>query len=474
MAFSCKGRGLCPSCGAKRAAELAAFLQDDVVEDVGHAQWVFTVPKMLRVYFLHHRELLGALSLAAYRTVEELMAAAAVEEKGFQPGLVSVVQTFGDRATFHPHVHALASRGGWTASGEWIPLPCVDEGAAERLFRHKVLALLRRRGLLSQERIELLLSWRRSGFSAHNRVHVPAEDSQGLEALVRYMMRTPVSLSRLRFTPGSHEVVYARKRGHDAPEQSEGESIDAMEFVARVRLLLERGPGQAQAAARVELSSPGEVPEAEAALEGADRAALRRRWAEMIRRVYEVDPLVCPRCGAEMRVVGFITQPALIKRILDHLRKREKVSRPPPQVPQPVPLPLEICPFQSRERCRLGTLCPQPSRDLGAHLAHGARASWPFGRRDPSPALNSTAQRVASTAPRRNTRKGTSYPSRRRILRCGRRAPPRPVPRTGTAGGCRRSRYIPSTKRAQISKTCIGNGGRKASIRTVLRGNQRR
>lgn len=41
--------------GAKRAAELAAFLQDEVVEDVGHAQWVFTVPKMLRVSFLHHR-----------------------------------------------------------------------------------------------------------------------------------------------------------------------------------------------------------------------------------------------------------------------------------------------------------------------------------------------------------------------------------------------------------------------------------
>jgi hypothetical protein len=66
---------------------LAALLRDDVVEDVGHAQWVFTVPKMLRVYFLHHRELLGALSLAAYETVKELMAAAAVEEKGFRPGL---------------------------------------------------------------------------------------------------------------------------------------------------------------------------------------------------------------------------------------------------------------------------------------------------------------------------------------------------------------------------------------------------
>ena len=61
-----------------------------------------------------------------------------------------------------------------------------------------------------------------------------------------------------------------------------------------------------------------------------ERAALRRRWANLIRRVYETDPLVCPRCGAEMRVIGFITEPGVIKRILDHLRKRDRVSRPPP------------------------------------------------------------------------------------------------------------------------------------------------
>ena len=50
FAFSCKGRGLCPSCGAKRAASWwrGFFLQDENVADVGHAQWVFTVPKLLR------------------------------------------------------------------------------------------------------------------------------------------------------------------------------------------------------------------------------------------------------------------------------------------------------------------------------------------------------------------------------------------------------------------------------------------
>jgi len=40
-----------------------------------------------------------------------------------------------------------------------------------------------------------------------------------------------------------------------------------------------------------------------------------------------------------MRVTGFITEPALIKRILDHLRKRDRVSRPPPQVGQPAASP---------------------------------------------------------------------------------------------------------------------------------------
>jgi hypothetical protein len=344
VAFSCRGRGLCPSCGAKRAAELAAFLVDEVVEDVGHAQWVFTVPKMLRVYFLYHRELLGDLSRAAYETVKELLSAAAGEERGFRPGVVSMVQTFGERANHHPHVHALATRGGWTSSGEWIPVAYVDERAAEELFRHKVLALLRRRGLLSEERIELLLSWRRSGFSVHNRVWAHPAQGREFEALVRYMSRSPVSLKRLRFTPGAKEVVYTRKGRHDGAEPTNDERIDAEEFVARVlvqipdpRRHLVRYYGAYSNRAR------GQRRKAEAQLEGngsgeaeepvpppPERAALRRRWANLIRRVYETDPLVCPRCGAEMRVIGFITEPGVIKRILDHLRKRDRVSRPPP------------------------------------------------------------------------------------------------------------------------------------------------
>ncbi len=356
VAFSCRGRGLCPSCGAKRAAELAAFLIDEVVEEVAHAQWVFTVPKMLRVYFLHHRELLGELSRAAYETVKELISATALEEKGFRPGVVSVVQTFGDRANFHPHVHALATRGGWTGSGAWVAVPYVDERAAEEVFRHKVLALLRRRGLLSEERIELLLSWRRSGFSVHNRVLAHPGDGRGFEALVRYMSRSPVSLKRLRFAPGSKEVVYTRKGGHDAAEPADDEKIDAEEFVARVLVQIpdprrhlvryygaysNRSRGQRRKAeAQLGAHASSETSE-EPVPTPQKRAALRRRWANLIRRVYEADPLVCPRCGSEMRVVSFITDPPVVKRIVDHLRGRDRAARPPPpRVHLPVASPV--------------------------------------------------------------------------------------------------------------------------------------
>ncbi len=52
-----------------------------------------------------------------------------------------VVQTAGALANWHPHVHALVSRGGWSAEREWVRVAFVDEHSAELLFRHKVIRL---------------------------------------------------------------------------------------------------------------------------------------------------------------------------------------------------------------------------------------------------------------------------------------------------------------------------------------------
>jgi hypothetical protein len=42
--------------------------------------------------------------------------------------------------------------------------------------------------------------------------------------------------------------------------------------------------------------------------------AARTRWAALLRHIYEVDPLACPRCAALMRIVAVLTDPALIVR----------------------------------------------------------------------------------------------------------------------------------------------------------------
>jgi hypothetical protein len=50
----------------------------------------------------------------------------------------------------------------------------------------------------------------------------------------------------------------------------------------------------------------------------------------MIRKVYEVDPMVCPECGSSMKVVVFITDYVAVDRIIDHLKLSFIVEKPPP------------------------------------------------------------------------------------------------------------------------------------------------
>ena len=64
-----------------------------------------------------------------------------------------------------------------------------------------------------------------------------------------------------------------------------------------------------------------------------DDEPFRRRdrltWAVLIKKIYEIDPLLCPYCGAEMKIIAFITEHATVARILRHIRM-------PPQRPEPL------------------------------------------------------------------------------------------------------------------------------------------
>ena len=222
--------------------------------------------------------------------------------------------------------------------------------------------------------MELLLSFRNSGFSVDTSPTVWPQDTQGLERLCRYLLRCPVSLSRIHWTPGSRTLFYESKGSLDDPllPHSKGESFDILEFIARVLTQIfaegrsskrprnisypRRSPKADDSEPRkhgvhylgvyasrsrvfrkkraITLHSLGDndhsKSKAEPELSPKKRAALRKSWAQLIKRVYQVDPLKC-QCGGTLRVIGFITEHKVIRKILDHLDKRNGNSRAPPK-----------------------------------------------------------------------------------------------------------------------------------------------
>ncbi len=106
VAFSCKARGACPSCGAKRMVQTAAHLVEHVIPHVPVRQWVLSVPKRLRPY-LHHRPrtasaVLHILLRALRATLRE---ACPTAPKTAAMGAVSFLHRFGSSLNPHFHYH---------------------------------------------------------------------------------------------------------------------------------------------------------------------------------------------------------------------------------------------------------------------------------------------------------------------------------------------------------------------------------
>jgi len=177
---------------------------------------------------------------------------------------------------------------------------------------------------------------------------VESEDQSAVERLVRYIMRPPISLDRMSWD-GEGEVRYRRKRGHEGSgwEGCEVETFEPLEFLARVimhipepRRHLVRYYGWYSNAARGRRRREEESgcgggsghSSDQKRDDGPDARAMRRSWAQLIKRIYEVDPLVCPKCGSEMKVVAFIIDHAVVDKILRHLKRTEgERGRGPPR-----------------------------------------------------------------------------------------------------------------------------------------------
>lgn len=144
---SCRNRH-CPKCQSL-AKEKWIDHQKHNLLDIGYFHVVFTVPDNLRpVIYQNQAELYALLFRTAAETLQTL--AAAKKYLGAKIGLTSILHTWGQSLSYHPHIHCIVPGGGLTGIGHWrssskkffLPVRVLS-----RLFRGKFLDALRNANL---------------------------------------------------------------------------------------------------------------------------------------------------------------------------------------------------------------------------------------------------------------------------------------------------------------------------------------
>jgi hypothetical protein len=159
LAFSCKQRRFCPSCGAKRMSETAAFLVDHVIPSVPVRQWVLSLPIALRVLLAAQPNLVTTvLQVVQRKIMRHLLQQANLNQTQAQGGSVTLVQRFGSAANLNIHLHCLVLDGVYRTrpNGElvFIQAPAPTEQALQLLLRAIIASVMKRlvrQGVLVQE-----------------------------------------------------------------------------------------------------------------------------------------------------------------------------------------------------------------------------------------------------------------------------------------------------------------------------------
>jgi hypothetical protein len=361
--FSCKRRMSCPSCDAKRAVVESGHALESLLPDVPYRQWVLVIPKRLR-YFVHRdARLSGEIDAIFARTLTAYYRRKSKAPKRAAPAQFHAIQRFGSSVNLHVHVHAALSDGCFSFDGGTLrfhpaPPPSVGE-LAELLvvLRKRIFRRMLRLGAVPYSTIAEMMTWPHSGFTLDSGTRIEAGDRDALKRLLLYFLRPALSLKKLTYKPEESSVRYQVSRTHGGPSYHEW---PAVEFVGRVAALVPpprkhvvryygalgprspvrravteatRGkasegellsgysvtlPGKVERAARRAASAAGKAAASLLSVEAALPRVIARSWAACMRKIFEVDPVKCGKCGGEMKLVAVILDDKELDRILAH------------------------------------------------------------------------------------------------------------------------------------------------------------
>jgi hypothetical protein len=252
---------------------------------------------------MYDRRLLAKLSKCGWNVIRSYLKEAVLDDDAI-PGASIAVHTYGDFLNFNPHLHAIVSDGCFLSDDTFQMAPGFIAEDLEKGFRYEVLKMLKKEGKINDAIIENMLSWHHSGFHVYIGGRILPDDETGLEKLAKYIIRACFSQERMVYIPveksadGVAKVIYTSKDGGSR------KTFNALDWLS---LLVTHIPERYEQTVRyygfysnklrglrkkrdeddeIPTIIPGEMSSKE----------FRRNWARLIQKVYEVDPLVCPKC----------------------------------------------------------------------------------------------------------------------------------------------------------------------------------
>ena len=86
------------------------------------------------------------------------------------PGMVAMIQTFGDRINFHPHIQVLIIEGGTAPNGTFHRVCRFHDEVIQEIFTHEAFSLLLRKKFIGLSYVKKILRWRHTSFNIHSKV----------------------------------------------------------------------------------------------------------------------------------------------------------------------------------------------------------------------------------------------------------------------------------------------------------------
>jgi len=339
IAFSCKARAVCSSCGAKRACIFAENLHDNILLEQDHAHQVFSIPKRLRIYFRFSRKRHKYLFWAAWHAYKTYVARRLPQ---CRTASVMSLHCAGELLEFNPHLHCCTLLGGIDEHGVFHRLSDIDTAELEELFSEKLFSYLLDEGLITEEDVESMKSWEHSGFSVFNGNPIESDDADQRRFVGRYMMKPPISAERLSIDEtGLEPTVVLEKELDDTVEQRR---LSPLEFLAKLSLLVPdkweqctrhygiyscrtRGEEKKkQAQKELQEKTPAQLQE-NVQQETAPKPT--STWQICMKRIFEIDPLECKKCGGRMKIKSFVLNQNEIKRLTESLGLEDWRAPPP-------------------------------------------------------------------------------------------------------------------------------------------------